>query len=178
MSDFTINSVLTLPEYYDRYIQLVPSNLDLREALIDVHPFGHDATWKMLEEIGDLVYSPQKWTMKQIVQHLIDTERIMAYRALCIARNDLTALPGFDENKYVDESFADDRTFESLKHEFQLVRKSTIELFTPFHHEILRRIGTCSDRKISVGALGFVICGHPIHHLKVIEERYLPLVKK
>jgi len=177
MSDFTVHSLLTLPDYYDRYIRLVPDKMDLREALIECHPFGHDITWKTLENIGDLVYSQQKWTMKQIVQHLIDTERIMAYRALCIARRDKTPLPGFDENNYVDTSEADSRTFESLKHEFHVLRQSTIELFATFDHEIMRRSGICSERKISVGALGFVICGHPIHHLKVIEERYLPLLK-
>jgi uncharacterized damage-inducible protein DinB len=118
-------------------------------------------------------YSIGKWTIKDILLHLIDAERIFAYRALRIGRGDKTPLAGFEENDYVPNANANGRSLESLIEEFQLVRKSTLLLFENFSDEQLAYLGISSDNIISVRAIGFLIAGHQNHHLKVIQERYL-----
>lgn len=118
-------------------------------------------------------YAEGKWTIKDIVQHLIDAERIFAYRALRFSRNDPNDLPGFDENAYVEEAHANQRNLEGLLKEFEMVRRSTIELFQSFSAEDLLKNGTASGNQMSVRALGFIISGHLIHHFNIIRERYL-----
>ena len=118
-------------------------------------------------------YAAGKWTIKDIIQHLIDCERIFAYRALRIARKDQTPLPGFEENNYVDAAMANQRELTDLMDEFKIVRQSTIHLFRTFTAEQLAFMGTTSDKPVSVRAIGFIISGHQIHHLEVFKERYL-----
>lgn len=118
-------------------------------------------------------YAEDKWTIKDILLHLIDSERIFAYRALRIARGDKTPLAGFEENDYVPNAMANRRNLESLLEEFQFVRNATLSLFNSFSNEQLLSLGTASDNIISVRAIGFVILGHQKHHLKIINERYL-----
>ncbi len=118
-------------------------------------------------------YAEGKWTIKDLLLHLIDAERIFAYRALRIGRGDKTPLAGFEENHFVLHANANSRSVESLIKEFQLVRKSTLELFENFSEEQLAYLGTSSDAIISVRAIGFIISGHQNHHLKIIQERYL-----
>ena len=118
-------------------------------------------------------YAEGKWTIKDILLHLMDTERIFAYRALRISRGDKTPLPGFEENDYVPFAFANSRSLESLLEEYENVRKATISFFESLNEEQLLFIGTASNTAISVRAIGFIITGHQNHHLKVISERYL-----
>lgn len=118
-------------------------------------------------------YAEDKWTPKDILLHLIDAERIFAYRALRIGRGDVTPLPGFEENDYVPNAMANSRSLESLITEYSAVRNSTILLFKSFTEEQLRYMGTASNNSISVRAIGFIVSGHQNHHLKIIEERYL-----
>jgi len=118
-------------------------------------------------------YAENKWTVKDIFLHLIDAERIFAYRALRIGRGDKTPLAGFEENDYVPNAMANNRTLESLITEFQFVRNSTLCLFKSFSDEQLAYLGTTSGYAISVRALGFILSGHQNHHLRIIEERYL-----
>lgn len=118
-------------------------------------------------------YAEDKWTIKDIVLHLIDAERIFAYRALRIGRGDETPLAGFEENNYVPNAMANSRTLESLITEFQFVRNSTLSLFKNFSDEQLLFLGTSSNNLISVRAIGFIISGHQNHHLRIIKERYL-----
>jgi uncharacterized damage-inducible protein DinB len=121
----------------------------------------------------DYRYAEGKWTIKDILQHLIDTERIFAYRALRFSRNDLTPLSSFDENEYVIEAKANRRSIQELLTELAVVRQATLSLFKTFSEEELLRIGTASSKPISVRALGFVIIGHQNHHQRFFEERYL-----
>ncbi|MBC5839368.1 DinB family protein [Flavobacterium muglaense] len=121
----------------------------------------------------DYRYAEGKWTIKEIIQHIIDTERIFAYRALRISRNDKTPLPGFDENDYVDNTNANERNLQGLLTEMAVVRQATLSLFNSFSKEQLMRIGTASNTSISVRAIGFIMIGHQKHHQKVFEERYL-----
>ncbi len=124
------------------------------------------------QEKHEYRYSPEKWTIKEVVQHMMDTERIFAYRALRIARQDKTPLPGFDQDEYVSPSKANKRTFESLLSEYKSIRYSTDTLFNSFDDEMLVARGTASNSPISVRALGFIIMGHENHHCEVMKERY------
>jgi uncharacterized damage-inducible protein DinB len=121
----------------------------------------------------DYRYAEGKWTIKDIIQHIIDAERIFAYRALRISRNDITPLPGFEENDYVDNTNATSRSIQELLTEFSAVRHSNLLLFKSFSDEQLTRLGMASNHAISVRALGFLIIGHQKHHQKVFQERYL-----
>ena len=117
-------------------------------------------------------YAPGKWSVKEVVGHLADTERIMAYRALRIARGDETPLPGFDENAYVPPAKFDARPLADLVAEFRTVRAATLGLFRGFDADAWRRRGTASGKPISVRALGFVIPGHERHHVEILKTRY------
>ncbi|PWA04722.1 DinB family protein [Flavobacterium psychrotolerans] len=121
----------------------------------------------------DYRYAEGKWTIKEIIQHIIDAERVFSYRALRISRNDKTPLPGFDENSYVDNTNANARNLQNLLTELAAVRQSTLFLFKSFSEEQLLRMGTASDNVISVRALGFLVIGHQKHHQRIFKERYL-----
>ena len=118
-------------------------------------------------------YDKGKWTIKEVIQHLMDAERIFAYRALRIARQDQTPLPGFEQNDYVQPSQANERSLDDLINEFKAIRASTVALFNSFTDKMLLAKGTASNSPVSVRAIGFIIMGHEIHHCQVIKERYL-----
>jgi uncharacterized damage-inducible protein DinB len=121
----------------------------------------------------DYRYAEGKWTIKDIIQHLIDSERVFMYRALRFSRNDKTPLPGFEENDYVENTSANKRSIQDLLTELSALRHSTLLFYKSLSEEQLRRIGTASTHQISAGALGFVVIGHQKHHQKVFQERYL-----
>lgn len=172
------SNLLPLNEYsggFATYIQAA-ANVELIEELeICLHDFI-----KFVQNIPmdkfDYRYAEGKWTIKDIIQHLIDAERIFAYRALRISRNDKTPLPGFEENDYVKNTNANGRSIQDLLTEFSAVRQSTILLFKSLTDEQLKRIGIASNNEISVRALGFVTIGHQKHHQKVFQERYLQII--
>lgn len=166
-----------LPKFFDRYIILSEENLDLMDGLSTFSPENLFNDVEIYKAIGDEIYAPGKWTIRDLLQHCIDTERVMAYRALCFARNDETVLPGFDEELYSKNTTSTKRTLESLLEEFSIVRKSTIMLFESMDKTMLLRKGTANLTRISPLALGFVIIGHAKHHQNVIRERYYSLVK-
>jgi len=159
--------------YYGNYIAQVSDEYTLIEELeISLHRFI-----KFVQNIPmdkfDFRYAEGKWTIKDIIQHLIDAERVFAYRALRFARNDATELPGFEENDYVNEANGNQRSIMELLTELSAVRHATLLLFKSFNEEQLLRIGIASNNPMSVRALGFVMIGHQNHHQKVFEERYL-----
>ncbi|MBL0012299.1 MAG: DinB family protein [Flavobacterium sp.] len=161
------------PLYFGNYISQVSSEYSLIEELeISVHRLI-----KFVQNIPmdkfDYRYAEGKWTIKDIIQHLIDAERIFAYRALRFSRNDATALATFDEDEYVIEANANRRSIQDLLTELAVVRQASLSLFKSFSEEELLRIGTASSKQMSVRALGFVIIGHQNHHQRVFEERYL-----
>src|SRR5690606_27112498 len=121
----------------------------------------------------DYRYAQDKWTIKEILLHLIDTERVFAYRAMCIARKDLTELPGFDQDAFVVHSHANERSVESLLSEYRNVRMATVSLFDSFDLRGLEQIGVANGSDLSVRAIVFIIIGHENHHLQIIKERYL-----
>jgi hypothetical protein len=117
-------------------------------------------------------YGPDKWTIKQMFQHVIDTERIFAYRALAIARKEPVALIGFDENEYAKNGTAANRNWKDMLVEWRVIRQSYNLLFASFTEEQNKALGTASDNPISVNAIGFIIFGHALHHLHILKERY------
>jgi hypothetical protein len=166
----------SVPEYYQNYISQVP-DLPLSGVL---HASLEALSGKLEEKllaIGDEVYAPGKWRIADILQHLIDGERIMSYRALRFSRKDTTPLPGFDQDTYVQAAEAHRRPVQDLLEELKLVRVSSIFLFESFTDDMLLLEGPANGKEISVAALGFIIAGHQAHHLWIIEERYLPLAK-
>ena len=171
----TKSDIPVMPEYFDRYINLA-EDIDLINALAQAASFEQLLPVETLEALGDVRYAPGKWTIKDILQHVIDTERIMAYRALRFARNDQTELPGFDQDQFGEFTNATRRTVGDLYDEYARVRQSSITLFRNFDRDMLVRSGISSGRPVSVLALGFVVVGHPIHHVNIIKERYLPLL--
>lgn len=118
-------------------------------------------------------YGKDKWTLAEVLLHILDTERIFQYRALRFGRNDKTELPGFDQDIYVPNCIASERTTKEIQIEFESVRQSSITLFKSFTDIELKRIGTASGSPMSVRALGFLICGHLKHHQNILMERYL-----
>jgi hypothetical protein len=168
----TKSDINPLPQFFDRYINLAP-DVDVIDALQAGASLEPLFPIQALTDLGDYRYAPGKWTAKDILQHLIDNERIMSYRALRFARNDQTTLPGYEEDDFAHFASASTRTLESLYEEYALVRQSTLALFHSFDDEMLQRTGICFNQRISVLALGFVLVGHPIHHAKVLQERYL-----
>lgn len=145
--------------------------------MIDVLEEGRNQIVKMLQTISDeearFSYSEGKWTIKEVLGHMIDTERIMAFRALTFARGETHPLPGFDQNSYADAANFNERPLDELINDYRAVRSSTIHLFSSFTDEMLMARGTASGSVFSVRALGYVIAGHEIHHLEILREKYL-----
>jgi hypothetical protein len=164
-----------MPQYYDRYINLV-ADVELAQAF--------DASIRQLSELdrgrlvrlNDKTYEAGKWTVKDVIQHLTDVERIMCYRALLFARRDATVPQGFDQNVFVANARAAARKIIELIDELITVRRATKALYASFDEQALRSTGMSWEYEISVLALGFTIIGHQIHHLKIIEERYYPML--
>ena len=159
-------------EYYFQYINVLGEATLLEELEISLHEFIRFVQNIPMDKF-DYRYAEGKWTIKEIIQHVIDTERIFAYRALRISRNDTTPLPGFDENEYINNTAANARGIQDLLTEFSAVRHSNIYLFKSFSIEQLERMGIASNAGVSVRAIGFILIGHQKHHQNIFEERYL-----
>jgi hypothetical protein len=129
---------------------------------------------KITEEQSFFAYAEGKWTLKELLLHLSDTERVFQFRILAFARGDQNELPGFDEELYGNQSFANERSLASLLEEYKLVRKSSQILLETMNSSALKNIGTANGNQISVETIGKLIVGHNYHHLNIIEERYLP----
>ena len=165
-------SPTSLPGYFQVYINQVPEN-SLPEAFSNQSAVISQLLPSITEEQSMYAYASGKWTIKELLQHLSDAERIFAYRALSFARNEKGMLPGFEENDYAKESAANLRSWESLCAEFVAVRKSTLFLFDSFTPEMLARKGAANNNVYSVSEIGFILLGHFNHHVKIIRERYL-----
>lgn len=163
-----------MPQYYDRYINLVP-DVELSQAFDDSLRQINDLDRKVFAELGDKTYAPGKWTLKDIIQHIADGERIMAYRALMFARDNGSRVEGFDQEVFAANADTSRRTTDDLLDEVIGVRRSTKTLFDSFTEQMLLAKGLSWEHEISVVALGFMMVGHQIHHLNVIAEKYLPL---
>ena len=159
------------PEFYKPYISKL-SNHDLLVSLDQVHQDSLALFGSFPEDHWEYRYEEGKWTIKELLGHLIDAERIFSTRALRFSRNDQTPLPGFEQNDYVPESNVGHRTVPDLLEEWSWLRKANIKMFANFSQEMLKREGMASGWPITVMALGFVMVGHEKHHQDVFQERY------
>lgn len=164
-----------IPPHYQAYVDLA-DDLTIKAALDKNLASFQNLNFAILEELGDRTYAPEKWTTKEIIQHIIDWERIFSYRALVYARKDANRPVSHDENVLAPNSKANHKTWEELKNDFLFVRSSTISLFQSFDEEDLMQPAFSGDSEFSVLAFGFIIVGHQIHHFNIIQERYLPLL--
>lgn len=160
--------------YFKTYLDpLKERNDSLLEMMEDSGQKMVEMLLELPEEKETYRYAPGKWTLKEMLLHIIDTERIFQYRALRFARKDKTELPGFDQDLFNDSSEANSRPLQQLIDEFIAVRQSSITLFSGFSDEALLRMGKASGNMISVRAIGYLVTGHQLHHQRVYEERYL-----
>jgi len=161
----------TYPPFYESYIKLVPEE-NIHSALLhSMQQLKLDLSSIGLEK-AEFSYSPGKWTVKQLLQHTIDAERIFSYRALCISRGEQQSLPGFEENEYAAIATAANRHLKDLKEELLTVRLSSIQMFQGFDDTMLNRSGLSNQKPITVLALGYVIVGHWRHHAGVLQIKY------
>jgi uncharacterized damage-inducible protein DinB len=158
--------------YFNRYIQLVEED-DCVKALDASVASLNSFLGAIPEGKADYAYADGKWTVKQLLQHVIDAERIFAYRALSLSRGEQNPLPGFDENEYGNHATARDRSLSSLVSEFRNLRRSTIDLFASFNEQQLNELGVASNHPTKTNSLGFIILGHWRHHERILKERYL-----
>lgn len=158
--------------YYARYVDLVPES-----DIVATLKSQFDKTLALVNSIPETragyAYDTGKWTIAELLGHVIDTERIFTYRALRIGRNDKTPLPGFEQDDYIANANFNLRTLGSLREEWMAVRQASIQLFRHFTDEEWMRQGTASGKAISTRALAYIVSGHELHHLKVLQTRYL-----
>jgi uncharacterized damage-inducible protein DinB len=160
--------------YFEQYLELVGfDNKTIIENLESSQIAFEKVLRNLPEEKHVFSYALGKWTIKELIQHIIDTERIFSFRALSFARNDQTAMPGYDHDAFVANDNANERDYYDLLDEMKVLRTSSIQLFKSFSEEALLRMGVASNNKMSVRALGYLFSGHQIHHLNIVKERYL-----
>ncbi len=158
--------------YFERYTSLVPER-EILSALAGQHKIMNDFFHAVTEEKSQYAYAEGKWTLREMLQHMIDTERIFSYRALAIARKEAQTLPGYDENVYAANSDANCRTWANLVEEMKIVRESTLLLFTSFSLDMLNTTGNFSTAAATVNTLGNILVGHFYHHINIANEKYL-----
>jgi uncharacterized damage-inducible protein DinB len=160
-------------DFYAKYVSLVPSEGEL----VSVLRKQSDSTFGLLaglsEEQANYRYAPEKWSIKQMIGHLTDNERIMSYRLLCFARGEVTPLPGYEENDYVNAASFERFSMKELLDHYKLVRESTLVLLESLPEEAWTMIGNANNAPISVRAQACVLIGHELHHMGVLQERYL-----
>ena len=161
-----------VPEYYHKYIDKVKED-DLITALRNSATTLFNLLNSLPEEKQNYRYAEGKWTIKELVQHLMDSERVFSYRALRFSRKDESRLPGFNEKHFGENAKADKRNWNEMLDEFAGLLKADLAMFASFDNEQLEQSGIASDRPVYVLAIGFICAGHILHHCDVIKERYL-----
>jgi len=158
--------------YFGLYIGKAPQSTILQGL-----ETGIETVLNVLQEFPiekfDYRYAVGKWTIKEVLQHIIDTERIFGYRALRIARGDQTPIAGFDQDDYVTAAKSSDKLFDAMLEDYKVCRANTIAMFRSFDDEMLMQIGNVSGANMSTRAAGYIIVGHELHHMDVLQERYL-----
>jgi uncharacterized damage-inducible protein DinB len=162
----------SVPLFYKGYVENV-KDMDIMMALSQSSKVALNLFRAIPEDMGEYRYSEGKWSIKEVLNHMMDVERIVAYRALRFSRHDKTPLPGFEENDYAPLANAHSRSIQKLTDEMERLRLTTIDLFASFTSEMLKREGTANNNRLSVLHLGYIIAGHETHHRKIITERYL-----
>lgn len=163
--------------YYEKYVSIVPGN-DVASVLETQRVQTMQLFAGRSERDGNFRYAPDKWTVKEVLGHVNDAERIFTYRALRIARGDLTPLPGFEQDDYVRTGGFNERPLANLVEEFADIRSASLALFRSFGEDEWLRRGTASKNEVSVRALAFITAGHEMHHRRILEERYLSAIPR
>lgn len=162
----------TIPPFYKNYVKQIDEPDMLQALRISGHRM-QELVHSIPDNKADFAYAPGKWTLRELLCHIMDAERIFCYRALRFARNDKTPLSSFEENDYAPQANAAGRSLQKIASEMSHLRASTIDLFESFTPEMLIRKGSANKNEISVVAIGFIISGHETHHRKILQERYL-----
>ena len=162
----------TVPHFYKNYVKQIDSP-DINSALRISGYRTLELVHSVPEKLADHRYAEGKWSIREVLCHMMDAERIFAYRALRFARNDKTVLSSFDENAYAPEAHASGRSLRKLADEMHHLRASTSDLFEGFTADMLSRKGHVGTNELSVAVLGYIIAGHETHHRNVLRERYL-----
>jgi arsenate reductase-like glutaredoxin family protein len=160
------------PPYFETYLKRLPDT-DILALLAEQVKTLASLFENLEEEAAEKGYAEGKWSLKELLQHMLDTERIMAYRALCFSRKETTMLSGFEEDNYALNSDANRRSLADILAEYRLLRQSTITLFKSFSPEMLMREGKANNAQCSVRAIAWIIAAHENHHLHIIRTRYL-----
>jgi len=163
--------------YYEKYVSLVPGT-DILGVLEAQGMLMAQLLGARSEREGNFRYAPDKWTLKEVVGHISDTERVFAYRALRISRNDKTPMEGFEQDDYVKNGGFNDRTLVDLAGEFSQVRGATLALYLGLSGDAWQRRGVANKNEVTVRALAFIIAGHELHHRRILEEKYLPAIPR
>lgn len=158
-------------DFYEGYISLVTES-NIIQLLIQQGQQIFTLIQQLSTEQAQFRYADNKWSVKEVIGHLIDTERVMAYRALCIARGDQTPLPGYDQDTYVENAAFDQRSLQSLSAEYDAQRNANVSLFNSFTEPQTKYTGTANEATLSVRALVYIIAGHERHHLNVLRDQY------
>ncbi len=158
--------------YAEGYIAKVPNG-----PILEILEYLRDSTYsffsRMTAEQADYTYQEGKWTIKQNLAHIIDTERVFSFRAFCFSRGEQQPLPGFDQDDYMAHADLEGRTIQDLAHEFKAVRDSSLYVYRSLTDEQARAIGIASNHPVSVRALVYMTAGHELHHLDILKERYI-----
>ena len=163
--------------FYETYVSMVPGrrcDAQLESQRLQTAQLFAAST----ERDGNFRYAPGKWTIKEVVGHLSDSERVFAYRAMRIARGDQTPLPGFEQDDYVKNGNFGEQSLADLVAEYGAVRAATLALLRSFNAEAGARRGTASNNPVTVRALAFIIAGHELHHREILKERYFPAIPR
>lgn len=158
--------------YYNNYVSLVPGN-DLMPILAAQPSELRELFAAVPEEKGSWAYAEGKWTLKELLSHVIDGERIFAYRILRVSRGDKTPIEGFEQDDYIATSNANNRSFADLLEEFELQRRSNLLMMNNISEESSKLMGTASGNGVSARALAYILAGHVVHHVRILKERYL-----
>ena len=160
------------PAYAAPYVAKVPAG-----PILEILDYLRDNTYNFFSRTtaaqADMAYAEGKWTLKEVLGHMIDTERVFAFRALCFSRGDKSPLPGFEQDDYVANAVYDGRSMQNLASEFKAVRESNIYLYSSFTEEQSLLFGTANNNPISVRALVYMTAGHELHHLDIVKKKYI-----
>ncbi|MDN4525016.1 DinB family protein [Fictibacillus fluitans] len=159
-------------ENFESYVQLVPEG-DLLETLKQQIKETASLLNSLSEKDGEYRYAPNKWSLKEVLGHMADTEWIMNYRMLCIARGETVSLPGYDDELYVKAAAFNDHSLTDLIQHYTSIRQATVSLLNTLSYDVLKRRGAANNEEVTARALAFIIAGHELHHRNIIKDRYL-----
>lgn len=162
-----------IPLYYKGYVEGIPEDKELLPLMIDSRDEFIALLCEVPEDKGTYAYASDKWTIKELIGHICDAERVFTYRALRFGRGDMTDLPGFEQDEYVVNSRANDRLLADHQTEFKNVRNSTIDLFNGFSEKEFLSFGSANGLRVDVNSIGYITVGHLYHHMEILKSRYL-----